>query len=54
MFRLCTFGADARGFFVIESRHGKAAKGEPSTVHRYKLFASQSARDAYMASRGYV
>jgi len=53
-YRLSTFGADRTGFWVIESRHGIAAKGEPSTVHRVKVFPLQSARDAYMAQRGYV
>jgi hypothetical protein len=53
-YRLSTFGADRRGFIVIECRHGVAAKGEPSTVYRVKVFSNQPARDAYLAKRGYV
>lgn len=53
-YRLSTFGADRTGFWIIESRHGIAAKGEPSTVHRVKVFALQPARDAYMVERGYI
>jgi hypothetical protein len=53
-YRLSTFGADRTGFWVIESRHGIAAKGEPATVHRVKVFPDQPARDAYMAQRGYI
>lgn len=54
VYRLSTFGADRTGFWVIESRHGIAASEEPPTVHRVKLFPIQSARDAYMAERGYI
>lgn len=54
VYRLATFGADARGFWLIETRHGVAAKGEPSTVHRCQIFTDQPARDAYMVARGYV
>lgn len=54
VYRLSTFGADRTGFWVIESRNGIAAKGEPRTVHRVKVFPDQPARDAYMAQRGYV
>jgi hypothetical protein len=54
MYRLATFGADRTGFWIIETRNGIAAKGEPSSVPRVKIFATQPERDAYMAERGYI
>ena len=54
MYRLATFGADAKGYWLIEIRKGKAAKGEPPTVHRVKLFKTQGERDLYMSDRKYI
>jgi hypothetical protein len=54
-YRLATFGAVLpHGFWVLETRNGVAARGEPPTVHRSKVFATQAERDAYMAARGYI